>query len=276
VFIDDLDRCTPRTTAEVFEAINLFVTRTFPVTRFVLCLDMTTVAAHLDDIHTSAKSGTLHGDDPSLGWTFLRKLIQLPISIPSIAPADVPAMLDNLLGEAKGEIPALPPTTTDTPRTAPVAPHSVPAPVGAAVLPTAEVDKRVDVLEHDQGVRQLMTERLQEQRMLSVREAKRMLTIWQYYVRVLIRLGVPGLVDRARHLVILAEIVARWPASQRALHQRRHGAHGLELLAKAQTDWEWALVLRDLGLEPERTERIRDLLQRYEGAEIAALASLLA
>ncbi|HWO62562.1 MAG TPA: P-loop NTPase fold protein, partial [Umezawaea sp.] len=39
VFIDDLDRCTPKTTAEVFEAINVFLSDALPRTRFVLGLD---------------------------------------------------------------------------------------------------------------------------------------------------------------------------------------------------------------------------------------------
>ncbi|OLF10702.1 hypothetical protein BLA60_16195 [Actinophytocola xinjiangensis] len=110
VFVDDLDRCTPRATAEVFEAINMFVTRTFPITRFVLCLDTTTVAAHLDHVYATLKGKVPHGDDPTPGWSFLRKLIQLPVTIPHIDTDNVTALLDDLLGT-----PASAPRTTTPP-----------------------------------------------------------------------------------------------------------------------------------------------------------------
>jgi hypothetical protein len=277
VFIDDLDRCTPRTTAEVFEAINVFVTRHFPVTRFVLCLDTTTVAAHLDDVYASLKGKALHGDDPTPGWSFLRKLIQLPIPIPPIDPATVPRLLDNLLGEIRLPLPQATPVVAPEPtvqRQQPMPQAVAPALTQDAVSAVAEI------LEHDRGVRDLMIERLKEQESLSVREAKRVLTIWQYYVRVLVRLGVPSLAEQARHLVILAEIIARWPAAQRALHRRKDGVHGLELLAKAEDDWEWARALKTLDLHGPAhhkcTKGIRELLERYDGPRVAALAVILA
>lgn len=53
-----------------------------------------------------------------------------------------------------------------------------------------------------------MDERLREQTSLSVRETKRILTIWHIYISVLIRLDQRGtLVESACHLVILAEII---------------------------------------------------------------------
>lgn len=101
-----------------------------------------------------------------------------------------------------------------------------------------------------------------------------MLTIWQYYVRVLVRLGSPDLAGHARHLVILAEIIARWPAAQRALNRRRDGVHGLELLAKAGDNWEWARALRALELHGVSHQKcakgIRELLERYDGTRVAA------
>ncbi|MCE6994627.1 KAP family NTPase [Saccharothrix sp. S26] len=284
VFVDDLDRCTPSATAVVFEAVNLFVTRTFPVTRFVLCLDTSAVAAHLDEVYPKLKKTALHGDDPSSGWSFLRKLIQLPVPLPPVTADRVPDLLVGLLGEPRG--PDLPrgdfradPTTAEVDQAPPIreeAPSREPEP-----MPTPEVDAAVGNIEHDEGVLERMSERLREQPSLSVREAKRMLTIWQYYIRVLIRLGHrEGLAARARHLVVLAEIIARWPASQRALGRRTAGRHGLQLLAEAaHDDWAWLRALRHLDLHGAEhrdcAAGVRDLLLRYDGGQVADLAAEL-
>ncbi|MFC0105135.1 P-loop NTPase fold protein [Kibdelosporangium aridum] len=277
VFIDDLDRCTPRTTAEVFEAINLFVTRTFPVTRFVLCLDATTVAAHLDEVYGALKGKPLHGDDPSPGWSFLRKLIQLPITIPPIAADSIDGLLNSLLGEVVQQpLPARP--TTQTPanglRKITTEPQVLAA-SPASLLATSMVNAVAEVLEHDEDIRKLLAERLKEQSGLSVRETKRILTIWQYYVRVLIRLDPGNLAEHARHLVILAEIIARWPAAQRAVHRRFDGNHGLTLLASADGDWEWAKAVRRVGLDHKCADGIRALLDRYDGERVASVAERL-
>jgi len=97
---------------------------------------------------------------------------------------------------------------------------------------------------------------------------------------VLIRLDERALVEQARHLVVLAEIIARWPAAQRALHSRVDGDHGLHVLAGATgDDWAWALAVRRLGLNAAEhrgcTDGVRDLLERYDGKSVAALAARL-
>jgi hypothetical protein len=53
----------------------------------------------------------------------------------------------------------------------------------------AIVNAEVAALENDEGVRQRITERLQQLPQLSARETKRLLTTWQYYVRVVVRSG---------------------------------------------------------------------------------------
>jgi hypothetical protein len=87
VFIDDLDRCAAATTRDVFEAISLFLSEDFPVARFVIGLDPVVVAAHVDDAFSTHASGEIrHADDPSAGWSYLRKLVQLPIRLPACPP----------------------------------------------------------------------------------------------------------------------------------------------------------------------------------------------
>ncbi|SES36930.1 P-loop NTPase fold protein [Actinokineospora terrae] len=278
VFIDDLDRCAPSTTAEVFEAINLFVTRTFPVTRFVLCLDTTAVATHLDEVHSALQGKTLHGDDPTPGWSFLRKLIQLPITVPTVSHSAVGGVLGNLLGSvAPTDRRPLADNVEDLPHQ-----HvATLSPATAARPSSPEVTKTVSFLEHDPRVRERMAERLRDQPAPSVRETKRLLTTWQYYLRVLIRRrGTAQLVEEARQLVVLAEIITRWPSAQRGLHRRVDGEHGLQVLAQGMADdWQWARALRQLDLHTHQQHKavagIRGLLLRYEGEQLAKLAAEL-
>ena len=285
VFIDDIDRCTPRTTAEVFEAINLFVSRTFPVTRFVLCLDSAAVAAHLDEAYSSLKELTVSGDDPSGGWSFLRKLVQLHVPVPSLHPDVLDNLLDKLL--VRTGTPAVAPSpapsseSAGTPLAGPSGPATrTPPPSAAVELQPATVDKVAAMVEDDADIRKRILERWNDQPNLSVRESKRMLTIWQYYVRVLIHLGEPGLVRQAMHLVILAEIVARWPASQRALFRRTGDGPALVLLARAASEHEeWTATIRSLKVHGDAhrscTKALRDLLTRYDGHAVADLAARL-
>jgi hypothetical protein len=295
VFVDDLDRCMPRATAEVFEAVNLFVARAYPATRFVLCLDAKLVASHLDEAYGDLKHTSLHPGDPSIGWSFLRKFIQLPIPMPPMSPELVPELLTMLLDRgpavaAVASAPAqagvehrLPPKTATTPSRSLVsdATHEDVTP-GPTPPPEPRVDAIVETIEHNATVRERMVERLREQPQLSVRETKRLLTIWQYFIRVLIRIDPPEppLEELACHLVVVAEIIARWPAAQRGLQRRVNGEHGLVLLAKAvDDDREWVIALRRLDLSgashKDCTERLRELLMRYGAHDVAGLAALI-
>ncbi|MDT7786296.1 MAG: hypothetical protein QOF58_4715, partial [Pseudonocardiales bacterium] len=109
VMIDDLDRCTPRTTAEVFEAINVFLSDTFRRTRFVLGLDPIVVASHIDHAYKELADAKVvtHPDDPSPGWTFLRKLVQLPVRVPRTTSDNIDSILEDQLGPThRDETPA--------------------------------------------------------------------------------------------------------------------------------------------------------------------------
>ena len=304
VFIDDLDRCTPRTTAEVFEAINIFVTRTFPVTRFVLCIDSCAVVAHLDEAYTALKENEALrvGSDPTPGWSFLRKLIQLPIPMPSMRQNNLDEVLEGLLGpvvlvavsdtdgEARNGIESERDSVSDSGVEDPAPTRLISTGTAtesdevAVSMTGAEVAAVVATLENDPDVRERIMERLEALPQLSTRETKRLLTIWQYYVRVVTRLapitGKPA-TERARHLVILAEIISRWPASQRCLHARVGGNHGLVVLAHAvNDDRAWRRAINQLGLTTdthrECCKALRVLLREYEGVAVADLATQVA
>ncbi|MGC5013915.1 P-loop NTPase fold protein [Streptosporangium sp. DT93] len=99
VFVDDLDRCSPGTVAQVIEAINLFLAGEFPNCVFVLAMEPEVVVAHIEAAYPEL-AGTLPGTGRSgLGWRFLEKIVQLPLSVPLLDDADrLPAFVRALLG----------------------------------------------------------------------------------------------------------------------------------------------------------------------------------
>ena len=108
-----------------------------------------------------------------------------------------------------------------------------------------------------------MRQRLTAQPDRSTREAKRLLNVWQLYQRVL-DLVAPlshdeAVIERACHLVILAEIVTRWPAMQHRLNQSWDGRRGLQILAAAcDDDIKWKQALKVTGsTQPSIPEPLR-------------------
>ncbi len=86
VFVDDLDRCAPNKVAEVVEAINLFLCGDYPNCVFVLGMEPGMVAAALevankDVIEKALEMGVVDNTAP-VGWRFMEKIVQLPITIP--------------------------------------------------------------------------------------------------------------------------------------------------------------------------------------------------
>jgi len=86
IFIDDLDRCVPRRVAEVVEAINLSLSGDYPNCVFVLGMEPAMVAAALEvankDVIEKLTHFSLESSPSPLGWRFMEKIIQLPITIP--------------------------------------------------------------------------------------------------------------------------------------------------------------------------------------------------
>jgi hypothetical protein len=113
VFVDDLDRCSPGTVSQVIEAVNLFLAGEFPNCIFVLAMEPDIVAAHVevqyDKLVTRLGSGLLADEWTTLGWRFLDKIVQLPLSIPEPDDRDrLKPFLDGVLGQvdASGRAPA--------------------------------------------------------------------------------------------------------------------------------------------------------------------------
>ncbi len=251
LFVDDLDRCSSRTTAEVFEAINLFVNRTFPVTRFVLCLDTTAVAAHLDETHSALRGKLLDTDDPSTGWSFLRKLIQLTIPIPVISPEVLEELVDQLLPKPVTHARAETAAEQGTAERAQKDKRSGSQDTSTAALPReAETSEAMELVEHDDEVRARAVERLRDQLVRSVREAKWILSAWRYLVRVL------NSVTHAR-----AETAAEQGTAERAQKDKRSGSQDTSTAAlprEAETSEAMELVEHDDEVRARIVERLRD------------------
>jgi WD40 repeat protein len=293
VFIDDLDRCSARTTAEVFEAINLFMSGAMELeAKFVIGLDPAVVAAHLDTVYEDLSDDrhlVRYGDDPSPGWAFLRKVVQLPVGAPRVSDSAIDQFLGAALDVATeaihgptDDIGANVESEIDKKKIDIRQPLSA-EPSPPPVVPQATGEQsRTGSLERQPEILAQIRQRLAAQPERSAREAKRLLNVWQLYQRVL-DLVAPlshdeAVINRACNLVILAEIVTRWPAMQRRLHQSFGGRRGLQILAKASDDdSKWADALRATGLDAadysRAAENLRDLLRKYEGLAVADLAA---
>ncbi|WP_426670482.1 KAP family P-loop NTPase fold protein [Mucilaginibacter sp. McL0603] len=99
IFIDDLDRCSPNTVAEVVEAINLFISGDFPKCYFILGQDAQMVAASLDVAYDkfSGQSPAMYREQGSLGWHFMEKFVQLQFCIPVLNGEQASVFFKNFL-----------------------------------------------------------------------------------------------------------------------------------------------------------------------------------
>jgi hypothetical protein len=108
VFIDDLDRCSPGTVAQVIEAMNLFLSADFPDCYFVVGMDAQVVAASMEVAYENLdkKLKSVTRSYGSLGWYFMDKFIQLQFNIPNMTPDQRGTYLTKLFGRdaAKKEI----------------------------------------------------------------------------------------------------------------------------------------------------------------------------
>jgi hypothetical protein len=91
VFVDDLDRCSPGTVVQVIEAINLFLAGEYKNAIFVAAMEPEMVAAHIEaayeDLARALRTeGFADVQAVSLGWKFLEKIVQLPLTLPALEP----------------------------------------------------------------------------------------------------------------------------------------------------------------------------------------------
>lgn len=107
VFIDDLDRCAPKRVAEIVEAVNLFLAGDYPNCIFVIGMEPELVAAALEvtnaDLMEKVQEFTVGEDQTPLGWRFMEKIIQLPLTLPPVDIKGLSVFLDSLVGVDKDD-----------------------------------------------------------------------------------------------------------------------------------------------------------------------------
>lgn len=82
VFIDELDRCTPDTVLDIFEAIRLFLY--VPGITFIIGAD-----ERLVSYAVKTKYKDIPGNDIDISKEYLEKLIQYPVKIPKLNESEV-------------------------------------------------------------------------------------------------------------------------------------------------------------------------------------------
>jgi hypothetical protein len=100
VFIDDLDRCDPKKSVEVLEAIKLLL----DFERFIvfLALDARVITQAIEEHY-----GKVLAEAEITGYEYLDKIVQIPFSIPEPRPKDLRNYIGSLVGLAEAEVPLL-------------------------------------------------------------------------------------------------------------------------------------------------------------------------
>jgi WD40 repeat protein len=315
VLIDDLDRCPPETVAEVLQAVNIFLAEEFAHAKFVIGLDPSVVAHDLAEVFRSQESRLRDDpDDPNLGWSFLRKLCQLPLTLPAIREAHTARLMRRHTpsGEprsyASASHPSSKPATTmpagngaGGPREAGTSrddtvPEATEAPDGQPVAddnrgagaPSQSTPAPAEPLffEADPVIRDHLRALMRLRPHQSVRETKRLLTLWAFYLKLLPKLLPRGTTSSAqfgRDVLTLAEILTRWPALAPKLGPSSSPESGLRELIEAAKSGAappqvspWDETLRRLGLDGDKfhssCENLRELLRLYGNDEVAYYA----
>jgi hypothetical protein len=108
IFIDDLDRCSYTTVAQVIEALNVFLAGDFDNCIFVIAMEPDLVAAQIHIAYEKLFTRLGEGRSDDLGWRFLEKMVQLPLALPEPGRPQVQRFLDSILLEAQVQLAEIP------------------------------------------------------------------------------------------------------------------------------------------------------------------------
>jgi hypothetical protein len=270
VFVDDLDRCSPGTVVQVIEAINVFLAGDFANVIFVIAMEPQMVAAHVEAAYANLveklrESTTGSADAVGLGWKFLEKFIQLPLTLPIMEKDQTKVFFQSLFPRAADRVPAEPAIGAGTVEAAAVSQLvasgslrevlQMPGTVGAPATPEGREAVRRLV------ERQLSVDNPEVQaviaygaRMLNPnpREIKRFVNVFRFFVMIhterrLLHLGTPVSLEALAKLAVLA---TRWPSliSVLAAPTRPGGQQSiLQLLEESTPDLAQQLARTGLG-----------------------------
>jgi hypothetical protein len=100
IFVDDLDRCSYTTVAQVIEALNVFLAGDFDNCIFVIGMEPDLVAAQIHVAYEKLFDRLGEERSGDLGWRFLEKMVQLPVALPPPSRGGVDRYVDSILGAA--------------------------------------------------------------------------------------------------------------------------------------------------------------------------------
>ena len=289
VFVDDLDRCSYTTVAQVIEALNVFLAGDYRNCIFVIAMEPDLVAAQ---IHVAYESlfNRLEEEHGDLGWRFLEKMVQLPLALPEPGDQQVERFLDSILAvETEAAIAEIDEESAEV-RKARDEINDVQTESGlAGIAPALEqvreryrdlgargeaVVQKAARLEFaarfDDGAAREMLLTYAKDLSGNPREIKRFVNVFRFYAyidfwRGTQQLETPGLEGAGK----LARLAIGWPSLLTALSAdvNQNGAYAslLQLLEAADDDDEWT---RMVALAPKRarrgleTPRFRDVVRR--------------
>jgi hypothetical protein len=243
VFVDDLDRCSPSTVAQVIEAINLFLAGQFPNCVFVVAMEPEMVAAHIE-VAYGPLVDTLAGDDywgeaGRLGWRFLDKIVQLPVSLPSLRPDQAGHFLGTALvgstgrtslaraaqevdaataGRIEEAIQQRQPSLQDISEAAASAQEQIAGddPAATGLSPEAQLAMRRELRRHlrpDNPEVQRIVKAVAGRLTANPREIKRFVNVFRFYAVIRqerVAAGLPA-PDTLAEIAKLAVLAVRWP-----------------------------------------------------------------
>jgi hypothetical protein len=252
IFVDDVDRCSSRVVTEVVEAVNLFLASEFQNCIFVIAMEPDMVAAHLQVAYKdlaaelNARGSSISTDQ--LGWNFLDKVVQLPLTLPHPESDRVPLFVAAAFGPLDGAslpstaapgLPAVASSGTEPEEIARLASQALGAKPTGSVSELLEVARSVVQEAHpedhpdlqaamvrevtatasdkrfsdkDPEVLQLIQQWAERLWADNPREIKRFMNLYRFYAFLKVRREVAGLpVPSDDQLAKLAVISIKWP-----------------------------------------------------------------
>lgn len=229
VFVDDLDRCSWDVVAKVVEALNLFLAGDFPNCIFVIAMEPEVVAAHMQVAYERLTQALDGADGPPLGWRFLEKMVQLPLSLPPPEASQVERYLDSLFGPGHDEPePAVEqlaafeerlreeqPSFDDLPDAALRASQEITG-RELSVIPSSFARSVLSVVgdrftDEDEEVRAVVGAQVVHFSN-NPREIKRLLNVFRFYAFIQVSRGLAGLsTPTLEQVAKLAVLAVRWP-----------------------------------------------------------------
>jgi hypothetical protein len=235
VFIDDLDRCSPTKIAQVFEGINLFLAGEFEKCIFVIAMDSEMIAASLEVAHKEVTFHLPRYSNIPLGWKFMDKFIQLPITIPPLARKNIDNYITSLFSSdidyAKNKTTKLITRPLESPPSTSVeSPPSTVAKKDSFSETLERMNKAIDNMpEIDENIMKQIT-KIAAEYSHNPREIKRFMNLLRFYRYLMTAVENQNFDESFYQMSRWVYLSLRWPKIVRWLYQN----HSLDSQSKLQ------------------------------------------